>query len=189
MVNYEWDDKALEKRVKEGVEIPFCAEMIKKEFPSNRDDIKIAVPDILFEKKMIMDLGELTCIIENVGGDHSEDSTIVFVLEEKVLFLGDCLAPNLYCEKWKYKIDNILSLLDKIESYDADIYVESHGKPTTKTEFKKEIDELRKVALAIQRIGMNIGDITKDLAKKLNRVLNEDDLEIIEYFLNGLEME
>jgi len=34
-----------------------------------------------------------------------------------------------------------------------------------------------------------IGDITKDLAKKLNRVLNEDDLEIIEYFLNGLEME
>jgi len=187
MINYEWTDESLDKRIEEGIEIPFCADMIKKEFATNRDDIRIAIPDILFENKRIIDLGELTCIIENVGGDHSEDSTIVFVQEEKVLFLGDCLAPDLYCEKWKYKIDNLLSLLDKIESYDADIYVESHGKPTTKSEFKKEIDELRKVALIIQNRGTNKNEITAYLTKVLNRELNEDDLEIIEYFFNGLE--
>jgi len=187
MVDYEWDDKALEKRVEEGVEIPFCADMIKKEFALNRDDIRIAIPDILFESKLVIDLGELTCIIENVGGDHSKDSSIVFIPEEKVLFLGDCLAPDLYCEKWKYKITNRLSLIDKIESYDADIYVESHGKPSAKAEFRKELDELRKVALKIQNSGIDINEITQNLTKELNRELNEEDLETIEYFLNGLE--
>jgi len=161
--------------------------MIKKEFASNRHDIRINIPDILFESKIIIDLGELTCIIENVGGDHSEDSTIVFIPEEKVLFLGDCLAPDLYCEKWKYKISNLLALINKIESCDADIYVESHGNPTAKAEFKKELDELKKVALVIQKRGSDINEITGNLTKELNRELNEDDLETIGYFLKGLE--
>ena len=187
MVDYEWTDEALDKRVKEKIEIEFCSEMIKKEFGFNRDDIKIATPDILFKEKLILDLGGLTCIIENIGGDHSEDSSIVFIKEEKTIFLGDCLAPDLYCEKWKYSLDKLPLLLDKLESYDAEIYVSSHGDPVSKSEFKKEVDELRKVISVIEKTKNDKDKAITDLRKVFNRKLNDEDIEVIDYFINGLE--
>lgn len=53
-------------------------------------DIKITSPDIVFADKLLFALGGINCVIERVGGDHSPDSTVIYVAEEGVLFLGDC---------------------------------------------------------------------------------------------------
>ena len=37
IVSYEWTDEALDARVKEGTEIEFCADCIKKEFEEKRE--------------------------------------------------------------------------------------------------------------------------------------------------------
>ena len=37
LVSYEWTDEALDARVKEGTEIAFCADCIKKEFEEKRE--------------------------------------------------------------------------------------------------------------------------------------------------------
>ncbi len=184
MKNYEWTREALDERVQKKIEIPFCAEMIKKEF-KDFGNIKIALPDFVFKDKLEVDLGGITCIIENVGGDHSLDSTVIYVKEEKVLFLGDCLAPNIYNDKWYYNINPFLSLLNKIESYQADIYVESHWKPVEKDEFLNYLSDMKKIANTIKNQNGALDKIKKEIEETLNRDLTQDDYEITEYFLNG----
>ncbi len=183
---YEWTEVALDQRVSDKIEIPFCAEMMKKEY-ENLTDIKIVSADIIFNKKITIDLGGVSCIIENIGGDHAADSNLIYVEEEKIIFLGDCLAPDLYADKWTYTIAKLIPMLARIESYDFEINVESHWKPVRRKEFLSEARDLRQIAKLVKNKEKDIEMIKAELAKKLNRKLTADDHEMIKYFLNGLE--
>jgi glyoxylase-like metal-dependent hydrolase (beta-lactamase superfamily II) len=185
MLSYEWTDAAIDSRVQQGIEDPFCAEMIKKEF-SNRGEIVITLPDILFEQRLIIDLGGLHCVVEHVGGDHSDDNTVVFVEEERTLFLGDCLGPAIYADKWFYRIEQINALLDKIEGYNAETYLESHWVPESKEDYLKEVNRLRVIADCIEKYDGNRDTLIAEVGGKLERQVTEDDLETITYFFNGL---
>lgn len=185
MTEWSWTDEALDQRVAEGTEIPFCAEMIKKEF-SDRNQIIITLPDITYEKCLEIDLGGLTCIIEHVPCDHSEDNTFVFIKEEGVLFVGDSLGPNFYAPKRYYTVKKLLSLLEKIESYDARVIVASHWEAVDKAEFQTEIDELRAFAYTAEVCGQDRDAFLHLLPEKLGRALNDVDCQYIDYFLDGL---
>lgn len=184
LAGFAWTDEALDERVALGTEISFCAEMIKKEF-TDRSQIHVALPDLLFEDKLCIDLGGVTCLIENVGGDHSPDCTVILVQEDKALFLGDCLAPNLYTGEWQYRPDVFLSLADKLESYEADIYVPSHGTPVGKEEFLQELGEMRQVALEVKETGGDYALAAKNLQTKLGRPWMEDDVDTLLCFIRG----
>src|SRR5690606_10842421 len=101
LIHLLWSDEALDARVKEGTEIEFCANAIKKEFPEHRDNT-IVLPDITFEDRVEIDLGGVTCIVQHVGGDHASDSVVVYIKEEKILFVGDCIYSDIYANKRKY---------------------------------------------------------------------------------------
>lgn len=45
--------------------------------------------DLLFTGELKIDLGGVTCLIKEIINPHREDGTIVYVPEEKTLFLGD----------------------------------------------------------------------------------------------------
>lgn len=179
-----WSDEALEKRVKEGTEIQFCANAIKEEFKDHRD-IKIVMPDLTFEKRVEIDLGGVTCIVQHVGGDHAADSVIVYIKEEKILFLGDCIYPDIFSEKVNYTPKEILRLLDELESFDADTYILSHQMPMTKEEFTQEAVMLRTIAKYTDFCSGNKQEIMKEYEKHVNRELTEDERETIEDFVNG----
>lgn len=180
-----WEDQELDERVEAGIEIPFCADAIKLELGEMRDII-IPTPTIIFEKQMKLNLGRVTCIIEHVGGDHSADSNLLYILEEKALFLGDCLYANMYAEKWHYTIKKICKLLEKIESYDAEIYFLSHHPaPLTKDEFSSFTSLLKTSARLTEKYKGNLENIKMEMSSSFQRELTEGDLEIIEYFVNG----
>ncbi len=185
MMSYTWTDKAIDNRVDKGIEIPFCADMIKKEY-TDRDEITITIPDIVFEKRLLIDLGGLHCIIENVGGNHARDATIIYVEEEKTLFLGDCLAPSIYSEKWVYQTEQVHALIEKIERYNAEIFIESHWKPETREEFYCELKTLQVIASSMEDYDGDQDALITKLTKKLGKPINQDDLETITYFINGL---
>ncbi|WP_125152382.1 MBL fold metallo-hydrolase [Clostridium rectalis] len=184
MIYYKWDDEELDKRVKEGIEIPFCADMIKKEFKNCREDIKIILPDITFEDKLEIDLGDINCCIENVGGDHSEDSTVVFVKESKTVFLGDALAAQLYAPNWYYSKEGLKNLLKKIQEYDANMYVESHCSPVGRNEFNEYINKLRKYSCIAYKNGYNLDKSCKELKEMYPLEVGIEDIELMEYFVN-----
>ncbi|MCM3711399.1 MBL fold metallo-hydrolase [Sporosarcina luteola] len=185
MQSLSWEDKDLDQRVEEGTEIPFCADAIKEEFGSERD-IQVQLPTIVFENRMTIYVGGVTCEIEHIGGDHSSDSCIVFIPEEKALFLGDCLYANLYAEKWNYTVGKILKLVQQLEKYDADIYFLSHHPaPLPKEEFNSFLQLLKNSALLTQKHDGNEEAIRQEMASTLQRELNEEEIETIGYFVNG----
>ncbi|MES9737475.1 MBL fold metallo-hydrolase [Peribacillus frigoritolerans] len=185
MQQLSWEDQALDQRVEEGTEIPFCADAIKLEHGTNRE-ITFPLPDIIFEKTMTIDLGNITCIIEHVGGDHAQDSCIIYVQEEKTLFLGDCLYANLYAEKWNYTAEQALLLLKKIEAYDAETYILSHhARPCTRQEMEAELKLMKECARVVVEHRGNRALMEQELAKELKRDLTEDELETIGFFVNG----
>ena len=184
LIPFSWSDEALDERVKEGTEIEFCAKAIKEEFKDHRD-IKIVLPDVTFEKRLEIDLGGVTCIVQHVGGDHASDSVIVYIVEEKILFLGDCIYPNLYSQKVNYTIEETLRLLDELEQFDADTYILSHQMPISKEEFNQDAVMLRTIAKYTNSCGGDQRKIIKEYEKHVNRELTEDEIEMISDFVNG----
>lgn len=185
MQKLSWGDKELDDRVKGGIEIPFCADAIKLEL-GNMREVMIPDPTIIFEKRIKMNLGGVTCIIEHVGSDHSPDSNLIYIPEEKMLFLGDCLYANMYAEKWHYTIAKMNNLLERIKDYDAEIYFLSHHPaPLTKDEFTSFVSLLKTSAELTNKHKGKIEAITAEMSSHLRRNLTEDDLEIITYFVNG----
>ncbi|MFJ7407664.1 MULTISPECIES: MBL fold metallo-hydrolase [unclassified Lysinibacillus] len=184
LIPFSWSDEAIDERVKEGIEIEFCARAIKEEFKAHRD-IKIVLPDVTFERRVEMDLGGVTCIIQHVGGDHASDSVVVYIKEEKILFLADCIYPNLYAVKENYTIQETLRLLDELEQFDADTYIPSHQQPISKEEFNQEVAKLRTIANFTARFGGDQKNIIKEYEKHVQRELTEDEIETISNFVNG----
>lgn len=123
---YNWSDQALDQRVEDGLEIDFCRSMIKAELP-DRSDLKIIPPDVLFDEALTVDLGDMICEIQHVGGDHSSDSSIVYVPQERVVFLGDCHYLSIHHEPRYYTPERVFPLVERLLKYDADSYIEGHS--------------------------------------------------------------
>ncbi len=184
LVPLSWSDEALDERVQAGTEIEFCATAIKKEFVDHRD-ITIALPALTFEKKVEIDLGGVTCVLQQVGGDHAADSVVVYIKEENILFLGDCFYPDIFSLKTNYTVKTTLELLDELETFNADWYVLSHGSAIAKEEFMKEVTLLRSIATLTTENNGVYSAIKKCYRDRVGRELNEDELEVITEFVNG----
>ncbi|MFJ7737671.1 MBL fold metallo-hydrolase [Lysinibacillus sp. NPDC097287] len=187
MVDYDWSDEALAHRVETGVENQFCADMIKKEFGIDRN-ITITLPTITFKDEFEIDLGGIRCVVKHVGGDHADDSSIIYVEEEKVLFLGDCLYPSIYAQQPHYTIDHVRQLLETIEMFDADIYVLSHESPLSKADFMGYMMLLKLICDLTEKHKSNHSNLVNELSTLLNRPLSQLEEEIVYCFMNGLSV-
>ncbi|MBE4906460.1 MBL fold metallo-hydrolase [Bacillus luteolus] len=187
MTSYKWTDKALDERVKEGVEIDFCATCIKKEFGDQRN-IHIQLPSLTFDKQLEINLGNVTCLVKHVGGDHSQDSVVVYIKEEKILFLSDCIYPDIYSSKRNYTTGRTLALIEELEKFDAQIYILSHWKPISRDEFLKEVQMLKTIGIYTEKYKGDREKIKLEYKQSLDRELNEDELETVEYFANGYRL-
>jgi len=181
-----WSDEALDVRVKEGTEIEFCTNAIKKEFVHERN-ITIGLPDLIFENQLEIDLGGVTCVIQHVGGSHASDSAVVYIKEEKILFLGDSIYCDIYSAKRNYKINETLQLLDKLEAFDAETYILSHWRPISKEEFHTEVTMLRTIATYTDMAKGERHKIIETYKKHVERELTDDELVVIEEFASGME--
>jgi glyoxylase-like metal-dependent hydrolase (beta-lactamase superfamily II) len=184
---YEWDDHSIAEQVKNGITTSACAEYIKKEFGQNRQEIQIKLPQITFDDEIIIDLGNVTCKIKHVGGDHAPDSSILFIEEEKVLFVGDSYSPCIHAPKRFYQLQTISELLKTLSSFDASYVVHSHALPMTKIEFQKEMKEFNDIIAAVEKYGDDLGKIQKVISSLWDRDLPEEEIGFIQYFINGLK--
>ncbi|WP_042459938.1 MBL fold metallo-hydrolase [Neobacillus dielmonensis] len=184
LVGLSWSDAALDERVKQGTEIEFCAKAIKAEY-SNHRDITISLPQLTFKDQLEIDLGGVICIIQHVGGDHAADSVVVYIKEEKILFLGDCLYSDIFSAKRNYTIKETLQLLEQLDAFDADTYVLSHWKPISKEEYQYEASTLRAIANFTELFKGDKQKVIQEYGKQAGRELTEDELGTIEEFING----
>lgn len=184
MSGLEWNDAALDARVAAGSEIAFCRDMIRLELP-DRADLVIRPPEIAFDTAVTLDLGGLTCRLIHVGGDHSPDGIVVHVPEERVAFIGDALYHDLYHGSPRYTPAHLFPLLDRLLALECDSYIAGHDDaPLTHDDLAAEAQLLRTIGTTVQQLG----DDRAAIIAALDWIPNDDHLEIIDAFLNGLRM-
>lgn len=123
--SYSFNDDSLINYVNSNLMTSKCMENIKNEIPV-RDSFKLNSPDIIFEKSLIIDLGNKICVLETINSTHSDDSTIIYVPDEKVLFLGDCAYGTTTNSLFHYKQSHLLPMIEDINKYDAAYFLLGH---------------------------------------------------------------
>ena len=184
MRSLSWTDDAIAARVAEGTEMEFCRENIAIEWPG--DDRKIQVPTAsrIYAEGMTLDLGGLTARLLPVESDHAPDCRVVHLVEERVVFLGDCLYLNMDREPWYRSVTKTRLLLAALLALDADWYVPAHHALYDR-------DGFRRWAEGMLRLSCAAGG-AEDLpgAERLFTALSgkapaEDDREALGEFLNA----
>lgn len=101
---------------------------------------RIVVPEEVFEAKKVIHVDGLTIELEHVGGEHAEDSIVVKIPKDAVMFIGDCYyPPPLHLRK----PDSAPSfdMLRRLQNDAYNLHVEGHDKPFTRTELLKFLQE------------------------------------------------
>ncbi|MGX8237708.1 MBL fold metallo-hydrolase [Exiguobacterium undae] len=184
MIDYDWSDEALAERIQQGIEIPFCADAIKLEFGATRD-IELVLPTIRFTGELEIDLGGVTCLLRQVENDHSPGSALVFVPQDRVLFLGDAMYADIFSAKWNYTVEQTTRLLDVIAEYDADYYVWSHGEAMPKDTFEQEVHVLRQIIEVTKQAEGHVSEMRRLYCDLVGRDLTTDEEETLVFFANG----
>lgn len=186
MQPYAWTDAALQERMDQGIEIPFCADAIKLEFGTTRD-IEVVLPTIGFTGQLEIDLGGVQCQLIEVENDHAPGSLLVYIPEERVVFLGDAMYADIFSSKWNYTVERTKRLLATIDRLEADYYVWSHGEAMPKSEFEEEVNMLRRAIRVTEATGGRLKDMRTLYAEETGRSLTEDETETLIYFANGVK--
>lgn len=182
MKELSWDDASLERYVKEGIFSDFTIECIKKEI-LHREDFNIGDLDITFNDSIEIDLGGITCIVKSIGGDHTNDSSVVYVPEEKVLFLGDCIYGTRYNGVYGYTKEKVLPMIEKIEELEANYYIISHKELYDKKEMDEFWNQLRSAESVVEK-NISVEEATKRFSDKFDRLPSEDEVFYINCFAN-----
>ncbi len=185
LARLDWSDAALDQRVAEGTEIAFCRDMFKAEWP-DRAGLHIRPPDVSFDSWLEFDLGGATCRAQHVGGDHSADSSVVYVPEDEVLFLGDCLSEDLYHKPPDYTVGKLFPLLDTLLGFGAGLYIFAHDTaPVPRPEMVALAERMKAIGRLVERQGGHRERILQQL-QATGGVLDDESLAMVNAFLAGL---
>jgi glyoxylase-like metal-dependent hydrolase (beta-lactamase superfamily II) len=115
---------------------------IKSEI-DNRDSFKPVGLDFIYSGELTIDLGDITCQIKQVQSSHTCDSTIVYIPEEKTVFLGDCAYGHNSQGYNYYNREMMFPMLDLIFEYEADYYLCSHESICSREEMVEYYNNLK----------------------------------------------
>ena len=182
MKEYKWDDESLDKYLKEGIYNEFTINCIKKEI-SDRENFTLGDLDITYKDSIEIDLGGITCIIKAIGGDHTEDASVIYVPKERVMFLGDCIYGTRYNGEYGYTQEKVVPMIDEIEKFEADYYIISHEKLYDKKDLNEFFSQLKNAG---EIVGTEISseESTKRFLEIYNRMPTEDEGFYIKCFAN-----
>lgn len=187
MAQQDWSDEALDQRVENGSEIAFCRDNIKAELP-DRSGLIIRPPEIAIHGPVEIDLGGVTAELIPVGGDHAADSVVVYIPEDRVMFIGDCLGEDLYSGPRSYTTYKLFPLIDHLLIRDVQYYLEGHApEPILRRSLEDDLALLKLIGRTVDQVGHDPLKISSVLQDELKITLNEEHLEIIQSFLAGLQ--
>ena len=87
---------------------------------------KLNAPTIIFEKTLTIDLGNKVCVLKKINSTHSDDATIIYIPDEKVVFLGDSAYGTTTNSLFHYKQSLLLPMIKDIQKYDAEAFLLGH---------------------------------------------------------------
>ncbi|PZT53217.1 MBL fold metallo-hydrolase [Paenibacillus silvae] len=122
---YALDDTALLEHVENKRISAHAMVVIQNEMP-DRESFRPGTSGMVFEGTLQLDLGNKVCMLEQIRSTHTDDSTIVYVSEEKTLFLGDSPYSTTTRSLFHYKQHLLLPMIEDIQRYDAVHFLLGH---------------------------------------------------------------
>jgi len=143
----DWSDEGLDLRVAAG-EVPAAhAAHVKEELPSPRT-VEVAPADVLFWDGLDVELGGVNVRVRHVGGDHCDESCVMLVEPDGVLFLGDCLYHS---PSGVLTAERAFPLHDTILAFGAELYVEGHAESVlSRGEVEVLVEKMRRAERAVR---------------------------------------
>lgn len=111
---------------------------ISKEYECGQS-VVIVPADIVFDQELWLDPGGCSVQLLTCVSPHTNDSTLIFVPEEKMLFVGDCISgtfPDWIRDPYKTR-----DLMETIKSIDADFCLGGHWDVFSKEELIQALEE------------------------------------------------
>ena len=179
--SYTFDDSSLQTYSQTKLMSDKCIEIIQIEIP-NRDSFKLNSPHIIFEKTLTVDLGNKICVLEKINSTHSDDATIVYIPDEKVIFLGDCVYGTTKNSLFLYKQSLLLPMIEDIQKYNAEAFLLGHESICDLEEmtiFWRDLKVASKVVTST-----SLENALETFKLENNRNPNDDELFFIKAFVN-----
>lgn len=146
---------------------------IKKELVEGKR-VELAMPTILFEDKLTLDLGSHLVELQFVGKAHTEDNAIVWLPKEKILFADDLLFVELHpTADDRSDIANWQRILRKLASWSPATVVPGHGifapgnGPKPLLEMDRYYETMRAKIRAMKEAGKSLDEIKKGIRAEL----------------------
>lgn len=111
-------------------------ERIRREYEGGKPVI-VTLADMVFSGEMTLDPGGCPVRIFQSEAPHTDDTTLIHAVNEKVLFLGDSLCGSI--PDWKADPAKLSLLGETIRNTDADICLDGHYIPQTKQDVLNDI--------------------------------------------------
>lgn len=109
---------------------------IAKEYADNKKIIVVKA-DLVYEKELLIDAGDVRVKVFEAISPHTDDASLIYVPEEKVLFLGD--GSSGVFPTWIGDPDKKEALAKTIESLDVDYCIGGHWEIMNKEEQLKDL--------------------------------------------------
>lgn len=92
------------------------------------DEFEIVLPEITYEGQEQFTFGGVTLELLHVGGIHAADSTVIKVVNDGVMFLGDCYYPApRYVDTDDQMLD--MTMLGNLLDENYEHYIDGHNAP------------------------------------------------------------
>ncbi len=176
----KFDDESLEVAKENGILSGYAVNCIKKEI-ENRDEFKLENFDLVFQGELVIDLGGVSCHIKEMINPHREDGTIIYVPEEKTLFVGDAAYGCTVGGRNYYDRNKLQQMMDIVDSYEADYCLCSHESICTKKEIIGYFNQLN-MGLELSRECTTPEDVIRKFKERYNREPSDNDL----FFLQSI---
>ncbi|MGJ3238169.1 MAG: MBL fold metallo-hydrolase [Anaerolineae bacterium] len=134
----DWNASALREAITENPRLELSNNAMIDAISDWRE-FRIVQPDLTFANQLSLHLDGMVIELEHVGGRHADDSVVVRLPEQGVMFLGDSYYPEPYHLRAEGDEDLELDMLDHFLADNYAVYVDGHGAPRNYEEFAKMI--------------------------------------------------
>lgn len=156
----DWSDEGLDRRVAAGAASPEHAAHVKEELPAPRV-VEVAPADVIFHERLDFDLDGATVAARHVGGDHSAESSVMYVDPDRVLFLGDCTSAS---PEGALTPERAFPLYETVLAFGAEHHVEGHHPSiVSRGEMEQLVEKMRVAERAVAE-GVAIAALDEDTA-------------------------
>ena len=123
--------------------------------------LRITLPEILFDKGLTLEVGDLTLEVMHRGG-HTPGSSTVYIPQEEILYISDLLFVGRYpammhanCKEW-------IAALREVERMTAKTVVPGHGSMSTMEDVVRQrsyLEDLRDRVIELVKQGQSKEDV------------------------------